>query len=76
VNEKVLSRCHVTRPVENQYTDCAAPHLVPSDQPAIAASNRGNKLKEGAKYIHEGSLTYANGAEVYKEVRACKASRD
>lgn len=49
-------------------TDCGSLHAAPSDQPAVGASNRGNKLKQGAKYIHEGSLTYASGPEIYREV--------
>jgi hypothetical protein len=46
-----------------------SPHPAPSTQPITAASNRGNKLKQGAKYVHEGALTFMRGPDVYKQVR-------
>ncbi|KAF7505729.1 hypothetical protein GJ744_000495 [Endocarpon pusillum] len=38
-----------------------------SDLPVAAASNRGNKLRHGAKFVHEGSLIHVTGPEVYKQ---------
>ena len=46
-----------------------SPHPAPSTQPITAASNRGNKLKQGAKYVHEGALAFMRGPDVYKQVR-------
>lgn len=43
-------------------------HPAPFAQPILAASNRGNKLKQGAKYVHEGALAFMNGPDVYKHV--------
>jgi RXT2-like, N-terminal len=54
---------------ENQFTDGAPLHPAPSDQPVLTASNRGNKLRQGAKFVHEGSLIHVSGPEVYKQVR-------
>jgi RXT2-like, N-terminal len=46
-----------------------SPHPAPSTQPILAASNRGNKLKQGARYVHEGALAFMQGPDVYKHVR-------
>ena len=46
-----------------------SPHPAPSTQPITAASNRGNKLQQGAKYVHEGALAFMRGPDVYKQVR-------
>jgi hypothetical protein len=46
-----------------------SPYPVPSAKPILAASNRGNKLKQGAKYVHEGTLAFMRGPDVYKHVR-------
>lgn len=45
-----------------------SPHSAPTPQPIAAASNRGNKLEPGAKYVHEGALAFMNGSDVYKQV--------
>lgn len=55
---------------KSQCTDGAPPNPAPSDEPVIAASNRGNKLRQGAKFVHEGTLIHVSGPEVYKEVRS------
>ncbi|KKY13451.1 hypothetical protein UCRPC4_g06971 [Phaeomoniella chlamydospora] len=38
-----------------------------SSVPIAQASNRGNKLKRGAEFVHQGSLAYIKGPEAYKE---------
>ena len=40
----------------------------PSDQPIYSATNRGNKLKRGASYVHAGVLPYPHGPDGYKQV--------
>lgn len=45
-----------------------SPHPAPIAQPITAASNRGKKLEQGAKYVHEGSLSFTHGPDVYKQV--------
>lgn len=42
--------------------------VAPSDEPIYSATNRGNKLKRGATYVHAGALPYAYGPHGYKEV--------
>ncbi|EXJ82065.1 hypothetical protein A1O1_08134 [Capronia coronata CBS 617.96] len=39
----------------------------PTDQPISSATNRGNKLKRGASYVHAGSLPYPHGPDGYKQ---------
>ncbi|EXJ77420.1 hypothetical protein A1O3_09646 [Capronia epimyces CBS 606.96] len=39
----------------------------PSDQPISSATNRGNKLKRGASYVHAGALPYPHGPDGYKQ---------
>lgn len=62
-------------PLNSAGTNGAPPESAPSDQPVVAASNRGNKLQQGAKFVHEGSLTYLSGSEVYREVRTYVGGR-
>ena len=65
--------------LRGQRTDGAPPHPAPSDQPVVAASNRGNKLRKGAKFVHEGSLLHVTGPEIYKQVRGrsrCRGSTE
>lgn len=38
------------------------------DEPITQPTNRGNKLRANAKYVHEGVLGYTNPQELYKEV--------
>lgn len=47
---------------------CLAPD---SDDSGIRATNRGQKLKRKAKFVHEGHLS---GKKVYKRVRYCSGS--
>lgn len=54
---------------KSQITDGPPSTPAPSDEPVVAASNRGNKLQKGAKFVHEGALIHVSGPEVYKEVR-------
>lgn len=47
-------------------------HPLPDSGPDDAITqptNRGNKMRENAKYVREGALGYINGEEFYKEVR-------
>ncbi|KKA23451.1 hypothetical protein T310_2517 [Rasamsonia emersonii CBS 393.64] len=37
------------------------------DEPITQPTNRGNKLRANAKYVHEGVLGYTNPQELYKE---------
>lgn len=46
-----------------------SPYPAPSAEPILAASNRGNKLQQGAKYVHEGTLAFMRGPDAYKHVR-------
>ena len=39
-----------------------------SDDSISKPSNRGNKLKRKAQYVHEGQLDLPNGPKVYKRV--------
>ncbi|KAL2419720.1 hypothetical protein ABEF95_005922 [Exophiala dermatitidis] len=39
----------------------------PTDQPISSATNRGNKLKLGANYVHAGALPYPHGPDGYKQ---------
>ncbi|KEF52717.1 uncharacterized protein A1O9_11134 [Exophiala aquamarina CBS 119918] len=39
----------------------------PTEQPMHGATNRGNKLRYGANYVHTGALPYPHGAEGYKQ---------
>lgn len=39
-----------------------------SDDSITKPSNRGNKLKRKAQYVHEGQLDLPNGPRVYKRV--------
>lgn len=39
-----------------------------SDESFHYSTNRGNKLKRKAKYVHEGQLDRPNGPKVYKRV--------
>ncbi|KAJ2904693.1 rxt2-like protein [Zalerion maritima] len=39
-----------------------------SDDEVEGPSNRGNKLKRKAKYVHQGQMAVPTGPEVYKEV--------
>ncbi|KIW52392.1 hypothetical protein PV05_08032 [Exophiala xenobiotica] len=39
----------------------------PTDQTISSATNRGNKLKRGAGYVHAGALPYPHGPDGYKE---------
>ncbi|KIX08082.1 uncharacterized protein Z518_02737 [Rhinocladiella mackenziei CBS 650.93] len=39
----------------------------PTDQPISSATNRGNKLKRGANYVHAGALPYLHGPDGYKQ---------
>lgn len=38
------------------------------DDPITQPTNRGNKLRIDAKYVHEGALGYSNPREHYKQV--------
>lgn len=40
-----------------------------SDDSFHYSTNRGNKLKRKAQYVHEGQLDRPNGPKVYKRVR-------
>lgn len=42
-----------------------------SEDEISAVTNRGNKLKKKARYVHEGQLAPPSGPEVYKEVCRC-----
>jgi hypothetical protein len=50
-------------------TDWLACLLVdtPPDDPITQPTNRGNKLKANATYVHEGALGFSNPHELYKE---------
>lgn len=39
-----------------------------SDDAIQRPTNRGNKLKRNAEYVHEGQLDRPNGLKVYKKV--------
>ena len=39
-----------------------------SDDSIQRPTNRGNKLKRKAEYVHEGQLDRPNGLKVYKKV--------
>lgn len=39
-----------------------------SDEAIQRPTNRGNKLKRKAEYVHEGQLDRPNGLKVYKKV--------
>lgn len=43
------------------------------DSPITQPTNRGNKLKANAQYVHEGVLGYTNPLAMYKEV-SCSLS--
>ena len=45
-----------------------SPKASDSDDSIIKPSNRGNKLKRKAQYVHEGQLDLPNGPKVYKRV--------
>lgn len=38
------------------------------DEPITQPTNRGNKLRANAKYVHEGALGFTNSRELYKQV--------
>jgi hypothetical protein len=38
------------------------------DEPITQPTNRGNKLRANAKYVHEGVLGFTHPQELYKEV--------
>lgn len=38
------------------------------DEPITQPTNRGNKLRVNAKYVHEGALGFTNPREFYKQV--------
>jgi hypothetical protein len=44
------------------------PRPAPTNEAISSATNRGNKLKRGANYVHAGALPYPHGPEGYKEV--------
>lgn len=39
-----------------------------ADDSITQPTNRGNKLKANAKYVHEGALGFTNAEGLYKEV--------
>lgn len=44
-----------------------------SDSEILAPTNRGNKLKQNAKFVREGKLGPPTGPAVYKEVRSIRS---
>lgn len=42
------------------------------DDPITQPTNRGNKLRINAEYVHEGALGFTDGVAFYRKVRGKK----
>lgn len=52
----------------NRFADLLLPTDTGPDEAITQPTNRGNKLRVNAKYVHEGALGFSNPRDFYKQV--------